>query len=1018
MKSVRRGATRPVLAFAIVLILATIAVPAYAGGRQDDTLSKVDKLISEKLYNEAIIALTAFIKKSPERFDEAQSRLQRIVRSRGDYNRAADALLDTLVKEPQNDAKILSLIGDLEKNDPVPNRSAREFIARTKETALFTYNRSQFERIMTEGRALIDQGSYAEAARTYASGLTLYKTEFDQAGYDKAVVSRVDTGLSVVKDGLSRMDSLFSRTETALASFESTLSAASGPASYPASSSAYDLLEARFIEFASERNAVADVGRGFENQFLLLQGADKTMTDSSFLPFAFRFVLGRKTEVRPEGIMGAMDTLWMTLTNRAQRVAEAAADRAYQAALALQESGDRRGANTAFLSTASYAELAVRTISLWSAVAGAETSPALTNYGRSIVKVTTPTALRYQALAGIARLAAASESLAVELDTQQRRLAAADQAYAGGNLDSESAVAGFQRSRAELEDLGSRLDAASRAVDEVGRNLENLRQNALLGEEAIAYATTQRSLVASLSAGALSAQIDAASEQYSISLAEQRKALDSGTSGLERALALLTGKTATPGETPQRYPRESLPFLSAAVDQATKSVSAANSLLASIRAEPAKLSEDPRLVSAAAAATTLAAAAASLRTRASASLADANDKVQQAEALRQEAERRYDEARAALARQNFDVARERLQRAGDRFDASLAIQESAALRADRDKRLLALSAEITKTENEIVVRDVRRLITQGRQAYFDGTFDQAEEALVQAQNRWRTTNVADEPEVAYWLTLVRSALSIKTGRTIPPTAPLYAEMSQLLNFARLYYEEGRDLLTNRRKTEALAKFADAKKKIEEVKIVFPLNQEASLLSLRIEQVQDPEVFNASFRKKIADAQEKAKDRPQEAYSELQDLSSINPNFPGLRGIIERLEIELGLRLPPPDRAALARSNQLTEAARRIVDANLRGQFPVALEQLNEALRLNPRNDQAVALKDRVQTDVGGQAIAVLTNEAEKEYQRAVQELQKGNTIVAQSIVEQLLTDPRNRNAPRILELQRRIQSRL
>jgi tetratricopeptide (TPR) repeat protein len=243
-------------------------------------------------------------------------------------------------------------------------------------------------------------------------------------------------------------------------------------------------------------------------------------------------------------------------------------------------------------------------------------------------------------------------------------------------------------------------------------------------------------------------------------------------------------------------------------------------------------------------------------------------------------------------------------------------------------------------------------------------------------------------------------------------------MGQLLSFARRYYEEGRQLLAARRKTEALARFEDAKKKIQEVKIVFPINQEAGLLELRIDQVIDPEAFNAVFRRRLAEAQAKMKDRPQEGYSELQDLYEINPRYAGLKAIIEKAEIDLGLRLPPPDRAALTRSIDLTSTARRIVDANLRGQFPVALEQLNEALRLNPNNDQAVSLKDRIQTDVGGQAAVVLSNVAEKEYQRAVQELQKGNTIAALAIVEQLLRDPGNRNSPRIIELQRRIQSRL
>jgi tetratricopeptide (TPR) repeat protein len=149
-----------------------------------------------------------------------------------------------------------------------------------------------------------------------------------------------------------------------------------------------------------------------------------------------------------------------------------------------------------------------------------------------------------------------------------------------------------------------------------------------------------------------------------------------------------------------------------------------------------------------------------------------------------------------------------------------------------------------------------------------------------------------------------------------------------------------------------------------------------------------------------------------------DLSEINPRYPGLQTAIAKAEIDLGLRLPPPDTRALQRSTELAASAKRIVDANIRSQFPVALEQLNEALKLNPNNEQAVTLKDRIQTDVGGQASVVLTSASEREYQRAVQELQRGNTIVALAIVEQLLQDPRNRNAPRIIELQRRIQSRL
>jgi hypothetical protein len=54
---------------------------------------------------------------------------------------------------------------------------------------------------------------------------------------------------------------------------------------------------------------------------------------------------------------------------------------------------------------------------------------------------------------------------------------------------------------------------------------------------------------------------------------------------------------------------------------------------------------------------------------------------------------------------------------------------------------------------------------------------------------------------------------------------------------------------------------------------------------------------------------------------------------------------------------------------------------------------------------------------VLSSAAEREYQRAVRELQQGNTLVARDIVQQLLQDPRNRTT-RLTDLQRRIQSYL
>ena len=143
----------------------------------------------------------------------------------------------------------------------------------------------------------------------------------------------------------------------------------------------------------------------------------------------------------------------------------------------------------------------------------------------------------------------------------------------------------------------------------------------------------------------------------------------------------------------------------------------------------------------------------------------------QAEALRIDGDRLYREAEAALSQGNFDAARDRLTRTGERYDSSLVIEDDDNLRAIRDDRLLRLGAEITMLENERIIREVRELVNQAKTTYYTGNFEQSEEMLVRAQNRWRVTNVEPNPEVVYWLTLVRGALSLRSAGSSLPRRP-------------------------------------------------------------------------------------------------------------------------------------------------------------------------------------------------------------------------------------------------------
>jgi hypothetical protein len=461
---------------------------------------------------------------------------------------------------------------------------------------------------------------------------------------------------------------------------------------------------------------------------------------------------------------------------------------------------------------------------------------------------------------------------------------------------------------------------------------------------------------------------------------------------------------------------EALPILNGLERSIAEDIQAGRAILSQYEAEDPRILNSANISGLFSSAQSMVAQLESLRAQGQALAGTARTQAAQAEAFRLDGERLYLEAQNALARSNFDMARDRAQRSGERYDSSLAIQESASLREIRDQRLIELGAEIARMENEAIVREVRGLVNSAQDTYFAGNFEQAEDLLVRAMNRWRRTNIEDDAEVTYWLTVVRGAMSLRSGRTIPVTAPLYAEMSQLLSDAKKNYDEGIRLINGNRRREGLEKFNEARQKTQEVRLMFPVNQEAGLLELRMDQVIDPNAFNASFQRRFNEAIAGTRRGSVESFADLQNLAEINPQYPGIRNAVTQAEIDMGYRPPPPDPRALARSNELTSAARVIVDGNVRAQFPIALEQLNEALVLNPSNSTARSLKDRVQTELGGGGSVVLSSTAEAEYQRAVRELQQGNSIVALAIVQQLLQDPQNRNSTRLLELQRRIES--
>jgi tetratricopeptide (TPR) repeat protein len=569
------------------------------------------------------------------------------------------------------------------------------------------------------------------------------------------------------------------------------------------------------------------------------------------------------------------------------------------------------------------------------------------------------------------------------------------------------------------------IDALLAGVDGERTELRNYQDNfegsADRQLDVLVYINNVDSVIRNLQARVFDREIEAAVRFYTIANGELERRITARKAEYDEGNRLIQGTPRDEsggGPGIDHYPAEGLAVLTRMEEEAAADMRMGTGLLDQYAGERGEVFTSGTVSALRVSARAMVDELGDLRARGQTAAAGARTQIAQADAFRLDGDRFFREARNALTQNSFDIARDRVQRATERYNSSLAIQESASLRVEWDTRLVNLGEEINRIENEIVIRDVRSLVNTARNSYFSGNFEQAEDLLVRAQNRWKRTNVGDDGEVLYWLNVVRGALTLRSGRVIPPTAPLYAEMSQLLSDAKKNYEEGVRHLNANQRTAGIAKFTEARQKTQEVKLMFPVNQEARLLELRMEQVTDPAAFSASFDLRFAEAVAGTKRQSPEAFTDLQNLAEINPRYPGLAAALIQAEIDMGYRLPPPNPRDLARSNELTAAARRIIDGNITTQFEVALRQVEEALALNPNNSQAMTAKDQIQTRMSGTGTVVLDSRSEALYGQAVSEFQRGNFLIASAIMEQLLQDPKNRSSTRILELQRRIQSRL
>ena len=264
---------------------------------------------------------------------------------------------------------------------------------------------------------------------------------------------------------------------------------------------------------------------------------------------------------------------------------------------------------------------------------------------------------------------------------------------------------------------------------------------------------------------------------------------------------------------------------------------------------------------------------------------------------------------------------------------------------------------------------------------------------------------------------------MKTGRVLLPSDPLYSEMSQLLSIAYQYYNEGEQLMNQGKTKEAETALDSAIENLNKFKTVYPLNQEASLLMLKVDRLRDPAKFDEEFAQKVQAAitQSKNRDTRTEAYNTLTDYYNLVPDYKGLKDTIYNLEIELGMRQRPVDNSTAAQSSRPTTQAQNLYNragsnTTLLNQ---ALETVNEALKLNPNNKTAQTLKDNISLKLGSGSIIVLSSDDQNLLTQAKKAYQSGNIDEANTYMLRLLNNnPNNIKLKEVEDLYNKIQSQL
>ena len=939
-------------------------------------------MIKQKKQDLAIEEIIDILEHHPESLNRATDSLKKAMQNQEVFVKAFLQIISQLYEDPDNLDRILLIIDNLEKLNTAMDPQMQDFLKNLKGSSLSAANKIKFNKIMKDGIELIKAGKYAEASSQFAKGYTICYAAYniDYAQTERLALTK--EALKTIKGTTSRIR----REEPKLVQGISNYRLMLRQDALKIDNEVVEELEAQIKAMdaiAGDVFANAKVLNGFLAEDRNKEG----FKEDSFLPYSTRITMGRSKAEYYEGMQGATDAAVLVRLGGLQNYILSLFRKTFENSFEKFKFGSSFS-QSSIKKMKIYLEEYERCIK-WIEEVNKENTQFISNQDETKGK--------------LAQLYSIKGMLDETLLLYDRFFAVNEHTYKdrtfgdGENLKDITELSSiftsiipinsslqkysFETMKQGKEGLLKLQSKLSVSIAELFQerldryaDVKNADGKELYSQDLVAFEETKKLIdgIKKNEDGSQDllkypTQAIAQFEKQEKKILEDIKSLQDVTNIISGSSKNIEGKLST---------KKSL-------DGIRENIQNLNTLLGNIK----------DLV------------------------ANANDSLFRMNLAKQEADYRYNEALKQFKNNEFANARDNVTRSQEKSNDALNLQDDDKYRAMVDERLAKLGLEINQRENEAVVKEVRSSLDQAKKLYFNGNFGEAESLLTSAKNRWHTTNIEENEELQNWISITQTASVMKTGRTIPQSATLYPQMSQLLsNSKQLFNEASKAMKTDRK--EALKRLNEARNNLRQVLLVYPLNEEAGQLNLRIDQLIDPENFSAQVKKKIEKIRSDYKRSPQTYYAELLNLYIMDKNFPGIAKLKDEVEIYLGIKIIPPDTSAIDQSLALTNEADAIFKSGNKARYSVALQRLNQAIRLNPNNERASLLKDRVQMAMGGSAIAVLSYANEDKYRRAILALQKGNKITAIALVEELLRDPEGRKSAKVHDLKKRINAQL